>query len=197
MYSENEVSEAALSSQLKHSGGVGFWQWDIKADIAQADAVSALLFNLSPAQSKGGVPLSTVMEAIHPDDSGKLSSLILDRVRTGGSYAAEYRVVSPVGKVRWLFTRGHFYLDKDNCPSHGRGVIVDITDTKTNGLAYVDYDVAATNSINRAADHCLSLHYEVSKIGNTKMLTMIELILLELGVMIADDYTNKTSRGLH
>jgi len=31
---DEEVSEVAVDFAIKASGGVGFWSWDIKADIA-------------------------------------------------------------------------------------------------------------------------------------------------------------------
>ncbi|WP_306307429.1 PAS domain-containing protein [Methylobacterium sp. B1] len=133
---DEDVSEAALVAALEASGGVGFWMWDILRDEARADPVSALLFNISPARSRAGVSLAELLEAVHPDDQPHISQVILDCVRTGGSYTAEYRVCSPEGRLRWLFTRGHFYLDQDGRPSTGRGVIVEISDSKSAGTAF-------------------------------------------------------------
>ena len=116
---DDTVSEAALAAALESSGGVGFWMWDILKDDARADPVTALLFNLSPARSRAGVSLSEIMRAVHPDDQPHITQVILDCVRAGGSYTAEYRVCSPEGRLRWLFTRGHFYLDGNGRPIRG------------------------------------------------------------------------------
>ena len=192
------VSEVAVETAIKASGGVGFWTWNIRDDIAQADAVSALLFNLSPLQSRQGVPISVLMKAVHPDDNERLSSTIWNRVETGGSYSTEYRVVSPTGKIRWLFTRGHFFLDSEGRPDRGRGVIVEITDTRKNAEAWIELDSETINDpVNRAADYCLSAHNEISKIGNSKLLMTIEILLLDLGRMIADQQKAQSTRRTH
>jgi hypothetical protein len=189
------VSEAAVDDAIKASGGVGFWTWNIKDDIAQADTVSALLFNLTPARSREGVTLSVLMGAIHPEDLDKLSSTILQRVRTGGSYSMEYRVVSPAGKTRWLFTRAHFFLDAAGVPNRGRGVIVDITDAREDAEAWIDsHSEFADEPIGRAADHCLSAHHELSKTGNTKLLMSMEMLLMDLARMIADQQLVRAKR---
>ena len=136
------VSEAALVAALEASGGVGFWMWDILKDEARADPVSALLFNISPARSRAGVRLSEILKAVHPDDQAHISQVILDCVRTGGSYTAEYRVCSPEGRLRWVFSRGHFYLDENGRPTTGRGVVVEISDSKVAGTAFARRDGA-------------------------------------------------------
>jgi len=134
-----------------------------------------------------------VLQAIHPDDIEPLFAIIGDRVRTGGSYSTEYRVVSPSGNVRWLFTRGHFFLDSEGQPDRGRGVIVEITDTRKNVEAWIELDnETIADPVNRAADYCLAAYNEISKIGNSKMLMTIEILLLDLGRMIADQHKFKS-----
>ena len=195
---DDVVSEVALEAAIRASGGVGFWTWNIKDDIAQADAVSALLFNLAPSQSRQGVSISVLMKAVHPEDSERLSSTIMDRVETGGSYSTEYRVVSPTGKIRWLFTRGHFFLDTEGKPDRGRGVIVEITDTRKDTEAWIELDGETIDDpVNRAADYCLAAHNEISKIGNSKLLMTIEILLLDLGRLIADQQKSRNGGSVH
>ena len=192
------VSEAALIAALEASGGVGFWMWDILRDEARADPVSALLFNISPTRSRAGVSLSEILEAIHPDDQAHISQVILDCVRTGGSYTAEYRVCSPEGRLRWLFTRGHFYLGPDGRPTTGRGVIVEISDSKTAGAAFATRDGATIDdALNRTADLCLSLHDVVSQLGDAPLATLTETLLFETGKRLADRERATRTTGLH
>lgn len=197
-HADDVVSEAALVAALEASGGVGFWMWDILRDEARADPVSALLFNISPARSRAGVSLAELLEAVHPDDQPHISQVILDCVRTGGSYTAEYRVCSPEGRLRWLFTRGHFYLDQDGRPSTGRGVIVEISDSKSAGPAFAKRDGATIDdALSRTADLCLSLHDTVSQLGDTALVALTETLLIEIGRRLADRQRTERGDALH
>lgn len=194
---DDVVSEAALAAALETSGGVGFWMWDIRADVAHADPVSALLFNISPARSRAGVSLSEILEAVHPDDRAHISQVILDCVQSGGSYSAEYRVRSPAGRLRWVFTRGHFYLDEHGRPTTGRGVIVEISDSKSAGTAFARRDGTLIDALNQSADLCLSLHNTLSQVGDAPMLALAESLLLEIGRHLAAQQRIARGAALH
>ncbi|WP_267426193.1 PAS domain-containing protein [Methylobacterium sp. GC_Met_2] len=194
---DDVVSEAALAAALEASGGVGFWRWDIPEDTARADPVSALLFNISPARSRAGVSLSEILKAVHPDDQAHISQVILDCVQSGGSYTAEYRVCSPTGRLRWLFTRGHFHLDEQGRPTTGCGVIVEISDSKSAGTAFAQRDGTLIDALNRAADLCLSLHDALSKFGEAPMLALAETLLIEIGRHLAARQRIARGHALH
>ena len=194
---DDVVSEAALVAALENSGGVGFWMWDIRKDEARADPVSALLFNISPARSRVGVSLSEILAAIHPDDQPHISQVILDCVQSGSSYTAEYRVCSPAGRLRWLFTRGHFYRDAEGRPTTGRGVIVEISDSKSAGTAFARREDASLDALNRTADLCLSLHNAISDLDDAPMLALTESLLLEIGRHLAARQRVTHGGGLH
>lgn len=194
---DDVVSEAALVAALETSGGVGFWMWDILKDEARADPVSALLFNISPARSQAGVSLSEILDAVHPDDRAHISQVILDCVRSGSSYTAEYRVCSPTGRLRWLFTRGHFYRDAEGRPTTGRGVIVEISDSKSIGAAFAQREDSSVDALNRTADLCLSLHNAVSELDDPRLLDLTETLLLEVGRHLAARQRLAHGRAMH
>ena len=151
-----------------------------------------------PARSRVGVSLAELLKAVHPDDQPHISQVILDCVRTGGSYTAEYRVCSPEGRLRWLFTRGHFYLDQDGRPTTGRGVIVEISDSKAAGAAFAERDGdTIDDALSRTADLCLSLHNTVSVVGDTALVALTETLLLEIGKRLAERQRAERSGGLH
>ena len=195
---DDVVSEAALIVALEASGGVGFWMWDIATDNARADPVTALLFNISPARSRAGVSLSEIMKAVYHEDQAHISQVILDCVQSGGSYTAEYRVCSTEGQMRWLFTRGHFYLDESGRPTTGRGVVVEISDSKSAGIAFATRDgTTIEDALNKTADLCLSLHNAVSQFGDTRIVALTETLLLEVGKHLADRQRSASSQSLH
>jgi hypothetical protein len=196
--SDDIVSEAALIAALEASGGVGFWMWDIVTDDARADPVTALLFNISPARSRAGVSLSEILKAVYHADQGHISQVILDCVQSGGSYTAEYRVCSPEGRLRWVFTRGHFYLDELGRPLSGRGVVVEISDSKSAGTAFATRDGSTIeDALNKTADLCLSLHNAVSDLGDTRIVALTETLLLEIGRQLADRQRSPSNPSMH
>ncbi|MGH1573254.1 PAS domain-containing protein [Methylobacterium sp. P31] len=167
-----------------------------KSDDAVSEA--ALLFNISPARSQAGVSLSEILEAVHPEDRGPMSHVIFDCVRSGGSYTAGYRVCSKAGRLRWLFTRGHFYLDENGRPTTGLGVVVEISDSKSAGTAFARRDgTQIGDALNRTADLCLSLHNAVSHRGDAHIIALTETLLLEIGKHLADRQRSGPDRVLH
>ncbi|MET0430534.1 MAG: PAS domain-containing protein [Microvirga sp.] len=196
--SDDVVSEAALIAALEASGGVGFWMWDVANDDARADPVTALLFNISPARSRAGVSLAEIMKAVHHDDQAHISQVILDCVQSGGSYTAEYRVCSPEGRLRWVFTRGHFYLDEAGRPTTGRGVVVEISDSKSAGIAFATRDgTTIEDALNQTADLCLSMHNAVSQLGDPRIVALTETLLLEIGKHLANRQRTTANLSLH
>lgn len=197
-HSDDVVSEAALIAALDASGGVGFWMWDIVNDDARADPVTALLFNISPARSRAGVSLAEILKAVYHEDQAHISQVILDCVQSGGSYTAEYRVQSPEGRLRWLFTRGHFYLDEAGHPTTGRGVVVEISDSKPTRTAFATRDGRTIeDALNKTADLCLSLHNAVSEFGDPRIVALTETLLLEIGKHLADRQRSGPNPSLH
>ena len=187
-----------MVAALDASGGVGFWMWDIVSDDARADPVTALLFNISPARSRAGVTLAEIMKAVHHEDRAHITQVILDCMQSGGSYTAEYRVCSPEGRLRWVFTRGHFYLDENGRPSTGRGVVVEISDSKPAGVAFATQDGSTIeDALNKTADLCLSLHNAVSELGDTRIVALMETLLLEVGKHLADRQRAPANQSLH
>lgn len=76
--------------------GVGVWEWEIGADqVRRTGTLERLL----------GGPIDEAPQAfwerVHPADRPILSDAIESAPKTGG-YKADYRVVHPDGKVRWL-----------------------------------------------------------------------------------------------
>ncbi|MET3665225.1 PAS domain-containing protein [Caulobacter sp. 1776] len=127
--------------------GVGAWEWDIRANKVYADARYAELHNVSPEFAGAGLPAHSFTPAVHPDDRDRIRDIALKAAYEGGDFSEEYRLVQADGSVRWVFTRGRAYLDKDGQPSRNTGVIVDITERKRVeaelAAARLDLDLAA------------------------------------------------------
>ncbi len=192
------VSEAALQAAIDASGGMGAWEWNVAEDRACADPVVALLFNLSPAQSRGGVPFAVIARAIHPEDREQISSIIWGCVQGGGSYLAEYRVISPGGRVRWILSRGRFFLDEQGRPAEGRGVVIDITDADLSTRAFAARaQDELTDAMNEAADLGIRLHGLAKELSSPRLRTLTQQLLLELGRQLAQRESAEKRMGMH
>lgn len=132
---------------IEAAGGIGAWDWDIKANKVYADAHYAALHGLSPDYAQAGLPVQSFTPAVHPDDRPRIRAASLAVMETGGDFADEYRLVQPDGSVRWVYARGSSYLDDEGVPSRNAGVVVDITERKTAEATLLavkaDLDIAA------------------------------------------------------
>lgn len=193
------VSEAALQAALAASGGMGAWEWNLVHDSAKADPVVALLFNLSPARSRSGVPFSVIAQAIHPEDRLRINDIIQACVREGTSYIAEYRVCSPSGRVRWVLSRGCFRLDQAGQPLEGRGIVLDITDldVSTRAFAARTQEGDADSTLNHAADLGLGLYGIAEQLGSPRLKELTRQLLFELGRKLAQSEAAQYGRKLN
>lgn len=123
------LPDALIASQ------VGIWETDFENDRTVADATTAALFGVDPVQAALGLPLAAYAEAIFPADQAAFFSNINRVCEQGGLFVVEYRVRSAVNGVRWVLARGHYQRDERTGGVLGRGIVVDITESKRSGQA--------------------------------------------------------------
>jgi len=73
----------------------------------------------------------TWSRAVHPDDRLEVRRQYRDAIRRGQSRELEYRMVAADGRVLWVQDRMRIESDSFGRPVRVRGVMVDITDTKS------------------------------------------------------------------
>ena len=142
---------------IEAAGGIGAWDWDIKANKVYADAGYAALHSLTPELVEAGLPVESFTPAVHPDDRERIRTLSLAAIEKGGDFADEYRLVMPDGSIRWFYARGSAYLDADGAPLRNTGVVLDITERKAAEAdllaARADLDLAVTAARMGRWDH--------------------------------------------
>src|SRR5262249_48790607 len=83
-----------------------------------------------------GVPRNTVVDfelfkaLIHPADRERVLELIDGALHHGGDYDAEYRTVSPEGRMRWTSAKGRAFYDAQGRAARMEGIVLDITPRK-------------------------------------------------------------------
>jgi len=134
-------TEQRYRMALKAAGGVGTWDWDIKANRVYADPGYARLHGLSEDYGHAGLPVQSFTRAVHPDDRDRIRDVSLAAMENGGDFANEYRLIQADGSIRWVHARGSCSLDADGTAARNGGIILDITDRKT-----VEADLVAARS---------------------------------------------------
>ncbi len=124
-------SEERLQLALSGGLGIGTWDWDIPSDRVTADARFARLYGVDPEKAAVGAPIAEFFTAMHPEDTDGVRDSINAALAAGDSFYAEYRLIKPDGRVKWVAAQGHCILSEDGKPLRLPGVSFDITQRKT------------------------------------------------------------------
>jgi len=128
-----QQSEAALRENeerlrlAQQAGGVGTWHWTLDDDVAGG---SEEYYRIHGLEKDAPLTLNSYIRLIHPDDRALFNAAI-ERALAGepGRYEAEFRIIRPDGRVRWIAGRGRAFFRRGK-PFRMLGVNLDVTDRK-------------------------------------------------------------------
>ena len=110
------------------TGRVAVFEWDVEADRVAVLGSLAEIFGVDQEEAAtAGLPLSTFIDGIHPQDRERVSHAIQASVTEGAPYQVEYRVTGKGGE-RIVMARGE--LDASAHGRHFSGAIIDVTDDR-------------------------------------------------------------------
>jgi len=118
---EKQMSLAAAAA------GLIVWTWDIPRDEVWLSDKDRALLGFSRNEKLNA---ERVRSIVHPEDRQLVRDLVRKSLVTDKELEAEYRLLLPDGKVRWVTRRGRIELDTDGQPTWERGVLIDITEQK-------------------------------------------------------------------
>jgi two-component system sensor kinase FixL len=118
---EKQMSLAAAAA------GLIVWTWDIPRDEVWLSDKDRALFGFSLNEKLNA---ERVRSIVHPEDRQFVSELVKKSLVTDKDLEAEYRLLLPDGKVRWVTRRGGIEFDTDGRATWERGVLIDITKQK-------------------------------------------------------------------
>lgn len=124
---------ASTKAQLDSALAVGLvstWTWDIKKDVVTGDKNMARNFGILKETLDEGLPLETVMKAIHDDDRERVKAAIQKKLNHDVVFEEEYRTIDSAGQIRWVIARGEFQRDAKGNPEFFIGILIDITERK-------------------------------------------------------------------
>ena len=190
-----------LRTSLAASGVVGTWEWDLVNRCIYYDADAADL--LIGDRSLAGRPIDgmTGLTNVHPDDREWMMRDLIKAVECGSLFLVEYRVVKPDRSVRWLLCRGRIYRAEDGRAVRGRGIIIDITESREAGDAAEGYVAQPSaheeTAIIQAADRCLEARAALEQHGAVHLLRKMDELLLAVGLELARSEVEEPALRLH
>ncbi len=126
--SEANLRETQERMELAASAAkLGMWTWDIAHNEIWLTDKGRALFGFAPSEK---LDFDRFRSALHPEDRELVRQAVDNSLQTGAEYEAEYRVLLPDGKVRWIAGRGRVDFNGDGQPTRMRGASLDITKRK-------------------------------------------------------------------
>ena len=120
-------SEERLRLSLESGKAVG-WEWDLKTGRDSWFGDLKTMFGI-PAERFDGRP-EDFHRYVHPEDRHQVSEAVAEARESHLPYEAEFRVVWPNGRVRWVEAKGKFYYSATGLPERMLGMALDITERK-------------------------------------------------------------------
>lgn len=120
----SQASESELRFAIK-AGRLGTWNLDLTTGELTTSAICRLNFGRDP-----NLPFSyaELREAVYTDDKARMVEAIERSIVSRTDYDIDYRIVTPVGELRWVAIRGQPVYADNGTPLKMAGVSIDITD---------------------------------------------------------------------
>lgn len=195
---DGRTCPAAFQHTLDTIEVAGSWDWDIPSDLVRADTFVALLFNVDPGQAAEGLPLSAYIDGIHPDDRDHVHTLIRRFIDEDTPFVAEYRVISADGVMRWVLDRGYIMRDAAGRPVRARGIIVDITGSRTGRLtSRAEAPDHFMPSLERAADLVMDAQQLIIELQDPTLKAQVDALLMTLGRRLAQQEVQERRQSMN
>jgi len=123
-----EIGPRAFSSRhllklIEDTGKVGFWSANLQSEHLDASPGFYRIFGLEPATE---MTFGFAIDMIHPQDRAAHGDQIA-MLRSGQPISREFRIIRPDRTQRWLLHHAEVIMGPDGTPSHGMGVVFDVT----------------------------------------------------------------------
>jgi PAS domain S-box-containing protein len=124
---ENALEELEARARLAiEAADMGVWEVNMRTGEVIWDERCRALYEFPPA---GMLSIGDVVERCHPDDRQLLQNQINQALSEETAFHAEYRVMLPGNRVRWLNSNGRSMFRDGRCARFS-GVIQDISERK-------------------------------------------------------------------
>ena len=112
------------------SAGLAILDWVISTNTFVHSDNLVELFDLPPLAAGAAIVPTQLVDRIHPEDLGRLIEEFTRESRTAENFETEFRIVRGDGSVRWIASRGRFFLGASGLPERMLSLSSDITERK-------------------------------------------------------------------
>lgn len=116
----------------------GVFSWDISSDRFFADSAFAFLFGLKAEETLLGLPISTYIDRVHPDDRARVARSIHHAIITGDPCRQVYRVQALSGQYIEISARGRCFRNPNGEPAQYAGIAVPLSHAMEDSDSLVD-----------------------------------------------------------
>ncbi len=122
----NEYETGRLLWQLAiDAADIGTFDWDLVSGVLNWDDRLVELFGYE--RDAFPATIEAFNDRLHPDDLPRVTAALDWAVREGGTFTAEYRVLLPDGRTRWIDARGRALRDAGGTTVRVLGAAQDTT----------------------------------------------------------------------
>jgi diguanylate cyclase (GGDEF)-like protein/PAS domain S-box-containing protein len=118
----------ALLALAQRDARAGVWDWVLASNECSWSEELFVLFGLDPATSGAG--FDVWRHIVHPDDLPAAEQRIQDALANGKTLYNEYRIITPAGQTKWIFSVGNTTRDAQGTPLRMTGLCIDLTEKK-------------------------------------------------------------------
>lgn len=135
---DGEDAQRTLLDLAVAAAGIGTFDWDLITGTLGFDERLVEMFGYDPGSFDQTV--EGFNARLHPEDLAPVTELLQEAIDACGDYEADYRIVLPDQKLRWIQARGRVLCDEAGDAVRLLGAAWDITARRS---AQDDADVAA------------------------------------------------------
>ncbi|TXM66458.1 PAS domain-containing protein [Methylobacterium sp. WL12] len=173
---------ASLQSVLDASGYLDTWETDLSTQIVELTGALPRVLAVDETQGASGVPVSSLLKGVHLADRERIAQLMHKAHNTAGRFEAEFRTCDREGGVHWIAARGRVETDLTGRGLRCIGLMTDLTEARRDGEAATDHTM---QTIDRVVDALMALRSLTKELGSPILPTLINVMLLELGTILA------------
>lgn len=122
---QDKLAETNYRFQIARDGaGIGTWDWNVKSNEIHLEGALKELYGFH--NNSINLNVDVFMKMIHPDDYAVVRANALLALANESVFDAEFRFITPEGKVKWLSGKGSVFMSEGK-PVRVSGIHIDIT----------------------------------------------------------------------